>query len=749
MLLAVLATAALHVAAETVVTLQRDGTPLSGGEVCRFTARDHENPFHRWLPSQAMSCVAAGAITFPAGLWNVFGRIDGEAISNPILIEGGKAPETLSLALTPAATIVPTLPAGKTAVLYAPRRAVAFPLPGPTQHTTVPASEELWAILLEKGQPVGIVSIPPLDPRTERAVDLQGSTGGPFVLGWLQVAEEDRLALSKAQGISTPRVHLTTRGSSRESDPLPPLALLNGSFILVRSVTLGDATFEVSGRGWIPDRSTALKIANELVTLAKTPVFARTSGALLVRWSSESDLPALENSFGSCGERSVKTLVEISIARCPVVYGTSDEDPPCNLLRTETFVPELDFGSFRVDDLPPGEYRAELHFGRLPPIRQNVTLRALQQQNVSLRARYMEVYGRVTHGGELLDEEATLKFPGGIGFAERETGEYRAVLRRPFPIDTRIDVTTCNGSFKAFALADHGGSDNARFDIDLPGNELRINVLDTFTRTVLQGAKVSVSIMSRNRPLRPVVTQESRATNGGVVMRSVPEREIRIVVTHNGYQKQRVAPFTMEKSGTKEIDVELLPIRGSSAQIISPVPFNGASVSWFSGAGVETEQAVIESDGTFTFADDHGPNETMVVVSLTHPLWVLRAPPLSRRTTTLLKFPDAPSRTFDIMIPGVRPQTSTYVGIFVGNLRVPFAALLSHQTMRKLPAIVRGTSPLRIAELLETGTIEVVRGPRQEEGAPALGIPDPMAMPQFATAPKARLLPGAFSVSLP
>jgi hypothetical protein len=190
----------LHVTAETVVTLERDGAQVANGEVCRFPARDSENPFHRWLTSQTVTCVPAGAITFPAGHWNVFGRIEAEAISNPILIEGSQAPATLSLALTPAATIVPTLPAGKTAMLYAPHRAVAFPLTGATPRMTVPASEVLWAIVLEKGQAVGIVSIPALDPQTERAADLQGSTGAPFVLGWLQVPEEDRIALSKAQG---------------------------------------------------------------------------------------------------------------------------------------------------------------------------------------------------------------------------------------------------------------------------------------------------------------------------------------------------------------------------------------------------------------------------------------------------------------------------------------------------------------------------------------------------------------------
>ena len=745
LLFALLAGTFQAAAAETLVTLERDGRPVVNGEVCRFPARDLENPFHRWLASQTMTCVAAGSITLPEGLWNVFGRSDGH-LSNPVVIDGSKAPEALSLALTPAATITPLLPAGTTAVFYAPRRGIAFPLAAETNRLLVPAAEDLWAIVLQKGQPAGIVSIPALDAATERAVDLQGNPGGPFVLGWVQIPEADREALRKAQGMSTPRVHLTTAGSTRESDPLPSLATLNGSFVLVRGVTAGDTELDVAGRGWISSR-TRVRIDTNLVTTATTPLLARTAASLIVRWSSESDLIALDRGLGSCHEDTRAPLVEISVSACPHVYGESNgDDPPCNVIHQETFAPDLDFGSFRVDDLPPGDYLAELRFGKLPTIREKVTLRALQQQNVSLRARYVEIYGGLTHGGEILNEEATLKFPGGIGFANRETGEYRAVLLRPFTTDARIDVVTCRGNFRAYALASRDCTGNARFDIDIPDNELRINVIDTFTRSALQGARVTFTLMSSARPRRPVVTEELTTTSEGLVKTSVPEREIWIQVTRAGYQKQLVRPFTMPGSGTKTIDVELLPLRGSTGKIVSPRPFERGAVFWFSATGVETEQTDLESDGTFLYTKEHGQDETMAVVSLSHPLWVSHLPMTQGRETTLVRYPDSVSRTFDITIPGTDPRISTYIGVFAGGVRVPFPALRIHQTLRKLPALVRGAGPLRIGEILESGPIEVALGPREEE-VPSR-VRDPLALPQFATALRTRLLPGAAAIAL-
>lgn len=747
--LLVLLHAALGAAAETIVTLERDGAPVTIGEVCRFPARDRENPLRRWLPSQAVTCVAAdAAMTFPAGMWNVFARVEGKSVSDPVLVEGSKAPRFLKLVLSPAATLIPILPAGKSAVFYAPRRGIAIPYVPTMQRVTVPAGVDLWAIVLEKSQPVSIVSIPAVDAGTERSVDIQGNSGGPFVLGWMQVPEADRNVLVKAQGIAVPRVHFTSGGSARDVDPLPPMALLNGSFVLVRGVPAGEGELDLAGRGWIPSRA-RVKVDAQMVTVANTPLLARAAASIFVSWSKGSDLIALDRTLGACGGGDARPRLTVTVSAC-----ASEEDDSCRAVRQETFDPEMPFGTFTVDDIPPGSYRAELHFGKLPPIREDVKLHPLQQQRVDLHAQYEEIYGSLTRGGAPFEDDATLKFPaGGVGFASHETGEYHAVLLEMFDTDARIDVAACRGGFKAFFLASRPSSPNARFDIDIPDNALDIQVTDTFTRAPLDQAIVQYSIMSIAMPKRPVVTGELRThaeggDSGHVVLKSVPERELRITVRRAGYQKQEIKPFTMPRSETKKLEVELVPLRGYSGRIVSSIPFDRGSVSWYSAGGMETEHADLEPDGSFIYSGEHGPDETMVLVSLSHPLWVMRAPAMDRRETFTMPFPAAPARDFEISIAGAPSPSLTYIGILVSGVRVPYPMLNAHQDLRDLPCLVRNGGPLRIVGIAETGPIDVILGPRRDDIPQRGRIADPLALPQFAGGARTRLLPGATSVVL-
>jgi hypothetical protein len=740
---------ALGAAGETVVTLERDGAAVGGGEVCRFAARDRENPIRRWLAFQDVTCVAAGsAMAFPRGLWNVFGKVEGKAVSDPIVIDGSKAPSSLSLSLTAGAALTPRLPEGSTAVFYAPRRGSAFPFNATMQHVTVPASEELWAIVLEKTQPVGIVKIPASEAESERAVDGLGSAGSPFVLGWIQVPEADRIAMTKAQSLNAPGVHFTSRGSSRDSEPLPAMAMLHGSFFLVRGAPAGEGELDIGGRGWIPYR-TRLKIDTRVVTVANGPLMARLSGSIFVNWSANGGVTELDRSLGSCGGEDRSAQFVVSVSAC-----ASADAESCRVVRQETFPPQLPFGSFTVDDLPPGDYRAELHFGKLPNVVENVRLSALQQQRVRIQAGYEEIYGSLTHGGQPLGEDAALTFPGqGIGFASRETGEYHAVLLHQFETDARIEVASCRGGFRGFVLADHDSRPHTRFDIDIPDNVLTINVVDTFTRAPLDDATVHYSIMSRSAPLRPVVTGELRTraedgASGRLITKSLPERELRIFVTHTGYQKRIINPLTMLKSDKKTIDVELLPLNGQTGRFLSPLPFDRGSISWFNAGGSLTEATELDPDGNFIYSGQHGPDETMAVVSASHPLWVVRAPAMPRHEVFTVPFPAMSRREFDITIPGTNPDVSTYVGLVVGGVRVPYPALRAHQTLRNLPSLVPGSGPLHIRDLGETGSIDVILGPPKDEALSRMSNIDVFALAQFVDAPRKRLLPGVGVIAL-
>src|SRR5205823_13435321 len=150
--------------------------------------------------------------------------------------------------------------------------------------------------------------------------------------------------------------------------------------------------------------------------------------------------------------------VELTCSSCPGPTPGKASDPASRTaVRKEPLRNDLTFGSVRVDEVPPGTYRAELRFGRLPPVDVTVDVPPLQQRTMpTLQAMYFEVYGSLTRGGAPLGDDAGIEFPrGGVGFALRETGEYRGVLKDGFESDAKIDIATCSGK-RALVITDRG-----------------------------------------------------------------------------------------------------------------------------------------------------------------------------------------------------------------------------------------------------------------------------------------------------
>jgi hypothetical protein len=183
-------------------------------------------------------------------------------------------------------------------------------------------------------------------------------------------------------------------------------------------------------------------------------------------------------------------------------------------------------------------------------------------------------------------------------------------------------------------------------------------------------------------------------------------------VSCRGYKKKEIDPFSMTKSEKKSIDVALVPLGGSEAKIISARPFEAGTIFWFNSSGVETERADLAPDGTFHFERTHYRDETMTVVSHSHPLWILRAPPVEKATPLQVRFPDsAPSRDAEVTIDNMPPRMVTPIGVAIGNLRVPQPALAHHLALRDTSPLLRGSGPLLIPALAETAPIDILRGP--------------------------------------
>jgi hypothetical protein len=385
-----------------------------------------------------------------------------------------------------------------------------------------------------------------------------------------------------------------------------------------------------------------------------------------------------------------------------------------------------------------------MRLGNLPPISRDTRLSAFQVGRVHLETYFSQLYGSLTLGGKPLGRDAAVRVGGGTGYASKEPGEYRAAVEGQLEVDAQFEISTCDGELKATFLSDAPVRPRTRYDVDIPDNELVVEVSDTFTRAPLVGASVRVTILSTRIPRRPVLERKLTTVDAEGVARAsmkyVPERQIAITVSHTGYQKQTLQPFTMPRGEKKMIEVQLVPQRGSGGRINSSHPFDEASLIWFTPAGEETERAELAEDGSFFYVRSHAADETLAVVSRSHPLWVLRAPDVGRGQTIELRFPDAaPSRTFDILSNG-DPQKSRYIALFAGAMLIPFGALQTHQQLRKLPALLRGPGPMTIRDIAETAPISVALGPFSEE-VPGR-VRDPFALPRYETVPRKKLESG-------
>lgn len=614
------------------------------------------------------------------------------------------------------ATLSVQLPPGHTGIVYVPRQVVSCPA---TERTTVPAGEELWLfVLAAKNTPEAVFVIPAIDAEKERAVDARGAMAKPVAVGWVHLPWDDQQAMKRAHGMALPKIRVTSGGKDIEASSLPSPEKLDTALVLFPGVTQGNAPLQLSGRGWLPLRS-GISVGSQPVTLVRSPIIARASATLIVSWSAQRDLAELDRSLGSCDPPQAPHF-DLTISSCVSPRSGEPFDPAkCQAIRKDALALDAPYGDATLDQLVPGLYMAELRFGKLPVVRGTVNLLPLDQKPLSLVATYVTLYGSLTRGGKPLNDDARIEFPnGGLGFSPSDGSDYRAIFvgrsNEVVGDDAKVDIITCHGA-RTYVLTDRAVLRNTRLDIDIPNNVLTVKVIDTFTHEALPSPTLKYVVMSRATPRVPRVTrtfQASEADGPSFVIRDVPEREIHLEVTHRGYKKQNVEPFTMSKSDRKEVVVELVPVSGSEGKIVSSHPFERGTVIWTTTGGAETERAELAPDGTFNFEQPHYRDETMTVVSASHPLWIVRAPLVERRKPLEVRFPDgAPVRAVDVYIEGIAQRFVTLAGVTIGGLRVPAAAFALHQSLRDDQPLVHGSGPLHLAALAETGPIEILRGP--------------------------------------
>ncbi|MFZ2492167.1 MAG: carboxypeptidase-like regulatory domain-containing protein [Thermoanaerobaculia bacterium] len=778
----------------TTVILERDGVAVPDGQVCRFAADDRDNPFKRWLMATEVTCVPSSSnVTFPSGLWNVFARIDGQAIGAPRIIDGPRSPSTLKFALSEAAAITTELPPDRRGFFYAPRLAYAIPAEA---RTTVPAGEELWLFVVENEKKEGklevlsLLSIPAVEVGTARPLQPRpGATSN--VLGWVHVPAELRATVRKLR--TPPKVFGTipTTRTVVDGDPTPATPLLHGSFVRVRGLQAGAVNLTLGGEGWLASGQGAA--VAEAVTVVPAALVARPAGSLIVNWSRVKDLVFLNFTIAACERERRPPQLEIILSRCRTPMPNEGYDP--STCREVSRTPDdirKPHGSFAINELAPGFYQAEMRYGLLPPVAGTATVVAQEQKALYVRADYDQLFGTVTRASKPI-EASTLAFDGKTGAgatrpllgssfppwlsqarrreadskpqdpAERRKiledryrtfeASYQAVVRSLPQTDSTIEIAACKDDSRVTVLVDRPATRGERFDIVIPDNEIRFRVIDTYTQAPLAGAAIRYTVLSKSEPHTTVLTGTlwtakegdpiAVATTGEAIgtakIASVPARKTTFAVSYPGYERQTLGPFTIVEGEKRRIEVQMVPLRGGQSRIGSPTAFVNGAVYWYTRDGVQSEVAELAPDGTFFTLGSHDSAETMAVISESHPLWVTHSPRLDGKRAVTVAFPELRPREFHVVVDDEDDSQPRYVGLVVGGLRIPQGAFAQHQSLNGERAVVHGSRPLQVLAVGETGPIDVLLGPPLNEVPTRWQGMDLFTLTKYQDVPRQRL----------
>ena len=158
------------------------------------------------------------------------------------------------------------------------------------------------------------------------------------------------------------------------------------------------------------------------------------------------------------------------------------------------------------------------------------------------------------------------------------------------------------------------------------------------------------------------------------------------------------------------------------------------AISIVSPAGVVTEEARLDEDGSFLLHARHSAPEYLIYLSRTHALTVLPLP-IAPPADFVIEVPPAPARTFTVRAEDMKADFGL-VGVWVGGRYVPLQVLNTNQELRGLDSVLYRNKSLEIRDIAETGPITV-----------ALGFPDPAArdfvdvftLPQYAGVARVRV----------
>ena len=713
-----------------------EGKRKEGSEVC-FYRGIKGDAFTLFFTPGDVACLPADKILdFPPGLIHVFARHkDGYAsVHRDYTIYEGppnleKGYEKLEIPMVPAGVVDfgSTLKALQTNqrlgvwIASGPASSGTFlPLVPGESTILVPAEMIVVPLLIEDGLPAAVGQPLYLAVGERQAAVLQPAKDRSDVIVWTRV---DRASLDDVRSELAPPT-ITIRVGEQNYKPVAPLYVDFNSILIFRGIPRANAVLSLEGRMWKPVRRN-ISVRSQPVTIEREQIPLIAGGSVLLRWSSDD----AGTSPPECAPAQLTDLprVRAALLRCT---NTPEGEKKCSTV-SQASTPYSATSSVSFDGIPTGSYSVliEPPYGKRQSLAAEVVGGRLTTVDVNLPA--FSFFGSVKLNGNPI--QARLVFASGQAVTDRD-GRYTATLAAD-PLDNQIKIERCEDA-RTFTLIPHTSPQpNAVYDIDLRLATLGVKVIDA-DHVPVADALVRFSPIKQIRPGGDEVyfgsPEKQTDGEGHASFDDVPDGfKITVCAAHKRFGRKCSAPIDLKEIADRDAVVQFDPIgmrgrvEGHSGQ---------GAISIVSPAGVVTEEARLDEDGSFLLHARHSAPEYLIYLSRTHALTVLPLP-IAPPADFVIEVPPAPARTFTVRAEDMKADFGL-VGVWVGGRYVPLQVLNTNQELRGLDSVLYRNKSLEIRDIAETGPITV-----------ALGFPDPAArdfvdvftLPQYAGVARVRV----------
>ena len=501
---------------------------------------------------------------------------------------------------------------------------------------------------------------------------------------------------------------------------LKPNPYLFRSLLAFRGLHPGRATARISGVRWSGPEQT-VTVGEGAVTTIEEPIKLVLASEAVVRWSLDDAVRAAGGDVGCDAEQNSAPLDGVvRLLRCD-----ADHPRDCSLIEEQRFAIESSSGE-RVFRARPGRYTLEFVAGNYTV--RDVLIQSGKSSSTPLRLTAGQITGTVTRDGRPLSAVVTMG--GGSSRSDPGTGAYSIPVTKSLVPGRVVAVTPCgeSGDTSFRTLLEHSLSAGDVYDIDVPENELTVHVTDSAGVAAIPEAAVEV-LLTFEEAIYDTIDLPKTDEKGRSRLRSVKANvPLTVCAGATGYERACKADITVGKNESKDVAIELTAKR-INARLHADRPIAGGKLFSVSHGSVLWSSDV-SSDGSFTV---RGSADTLVFVSSTYPLYVLKPPPQT-----------APFLDLDLPLASIRgatlvvksgPVTRGNLGISVGDVQLPGRVVAENQARRFSPSQFQKDVPLRIAEIAETAPIRVYLAPMPSAQSLPYGY-DPFVFPEIvATLP--------------